>query len=506
MRAATYTRISRDYIGEARGVERQSGDTLALCHQLGHEVVARYEDNDVSAAGKARHRPQYEQMLADARAGNFDVIVAYSNSRLTRRPRELEDLLDLHREHGTQIQTCVSGSDDLSTADGRKGARQKVIDDAREAEVTGERVRRHKQQRVEEGKPLGQRFRTFGYERDWSVIESEKKIVQEIFSRAAKGESQNSITKDLVSRNIRTAAGGVWTALQTSRLLKTPKYAGFQTYKGNIVGKSSVVQSLVSEAEYQAVQNPRTGASFNFRKHLLSGILYCNECNAPMSGTRVVAKGKESARYRCDSRNGGCGSVSIKAEWVDDLINRYCAWWMIEAWLAAPEEDAEEEPQDNSVAIGAIDERIAKFQEAMGLGTIDIEDALNAIKAARGERNKLIKEDAARVKTVRFPQVEHFYPAWGYWDMSSDERRVIIKAAFPAIFVLPGKRSTRFNPDRLWALKEGEDRLLPGSALQRPDVREQAKEAFAAMTPDELGSYLAELRAAHAAIDAGTTA
>jgi site-specific DNA recombinase len=36
-------------------------------------------------------------MLARDRAGEFGTIIAYSNSRLTRRPREYETLIELHK-------------------------------------------------------------------------------------------------------------------------------------------------------------------------------------------------------------------------------------------------------------------------------------------------------------------------------------------------------------------------------------------------------------------------
>lgn len=58
-------------------------------------MVAVCVDNDVSASTKSRKpRLQYAEMLTRARAGEFGAILAYSNSRLTRRPREFEDLDD----------------------------------------------------------------------------------------------------------------------------------------------------------------------------------------------------------------------------------------------------------------------------------------------------------------------------------------------------------------------------------------------------------------------------
>jgi site-specific DNA recombinase len=81
-------------------------------------------------------------MLESAHRGEFDVILSYSNSRLTRRLREYLDLIDLYEKTGVLICTCVSGDDDLSTADGRMVAKIKASVDEAEADKISERVNR----------------------------------------------------------------------------------------------------------------------------------------------------------------------------------------------------------------------------------------------------------------------------------------------------------------------------------------------------------------------------
>ena len=56
-------------------------------------VTQVFVDNDVSASTRSRNpRPEYAEMLRRARAGDFDAILAYSNSRLTRRPQEYNEV------------------------------------------------------------------------------------------------------------------------------------------------------------------------------------------------------------------------------------------------------------------------------------------------------------------------------------------------------------------------------------------------------------------------------
>src|ERR1700733_2968074 len=91
VRAAIYCRISSDRDGEALGVERQQEDCRELAERLGSEGAQGdvFVDNDISASTLSnKPRPEYEAMLRAVRAGQLDAILAYSNSRLTRRPAE----------------------------------------------------------------------------------------------------------------------------------------------------------------------------------------------------------------------------------------------------------------------------------------------------------------------------------------------------------------------------------------------------------------------------------
>jgi DNA invertase Pin-like site-specific DNA recombinase len=101
MRAAIYTRISDDRNGDGAGVERQETECRALAARLGWEVVNVCSDNSISAF-KGKHRPGFEDLEQLVRFGKVDAVVAWAADRLTRHPRELEDLVtsSTHRRSG----------------------------------------------------------------------------------------------------------------------------------------------------------------------------------------------------------------------------------------------------------------------------------------------------------------------------------------------------------------------------------------------------------------------
>lgn len=453
--AVVYARISHDAEGEALGVQRQVDDCTALAESLGLTVLRVYADNDVSASTNSKKaRPEYQAMLAAVRAAEASTIVAYSNSRLTRRPRELEDLIDLHAETGVSIKTVVSGYDDLSTADGRMVARIKANVDTAEAERASERIKRQKQQRLNSGMPPGSRYRTFGYSRDWQVIEEEVRVVKDVFTRVAAGESVNSITKDLRGQGIETVSGKPWTFQATSRVLDSPIYAGLLTYKGEIVGKSSV-SAIVSEALYQSAQSRQTKPAWNTRKHLLSGIAVCDVCKTPMNYSQGA--------YVCSRMMHGCGNIRIKAKWLDDVVNAYMSS-MVMNDAQRRQDDAPQDEQPDPAA--EIDRQIAAARQANIDGDLDLADLLPMLKELRARRADAVK------RQVQAVEVANWQPVADYDQADLSVKRSIVRRHIEAIMVMPAKRGlNRFDETRCYVLL-ADGRKLPLAAINVLDYRE----------------------------------
>lgn len=320
MRAAIYCRISQDAEGRGEGVERQEADACALAERHGFTVTRVFTDNDTGASTRSRKpRPEYEAMLEAARAGAFDAIVAYSNSRLTRRPREWEDLIELAEKYGVRILTCVSGNADFSTADGRAVARTIAAWDAAEAERTGERVRRAFDQRAEHGKPHGQR--TYGWDRiDGKdvVNDAEAAVIREAAHRIIAGESLRAVAADLNARGIRAARVDQWTPVALRQVLMRDRNAGFRVHRKKIIGMGDwepIIDADTLDRVKAIIRDPsrRHVRQGQPRKYLLSGVAECYRCGSTLRGNA----GRESEpRYICPK----CFGVRRSVELVDAVI------------------------------------------------------------------------------------------------------------------------------------------------------------------------------------------
>ena len=197
-RVAAYTRISRDAEGEALGVARQRHELEALAARLGVTVDRWFEDND-RGAGEGKHRPAFEELLAEAEAGRLDLVLAWSPDRMYRTLRDLVRVLDAFRE--VEVATVVTGGLDLGSADGRMVATMLGSVATRELERSTERLLAKHAELAREGRRAGGAT-PFG----WRSAE-EAEVVRRIVRGLLAGRSVASLRRELNSTGVAARAG-----------------------------------------------------------------------------------------------------------------------------------------------------------------------------------------------------------------------------------------------------------------------------------------------------------
>jgi DNA invertase Pin-like site-specific DNA recombinase len=301
-----YVRISKDSEGRQVGIERQQQDCQRLAKSLGVTIAQIFADNDTSASTLSKKkRPAFEEMMTMAESGQVTAILAYSNSRLTRRPLELERLIAAHDRTGVQFHTVVSGHDDLSLADGRMIARIKASVDAAESERMGERIRRAQQQMREQGRWHGG-WRPFGFQTDGvTPDEVEGAVIAEACEALLSGRSMLGIARDLNEQGLGTSTGKKWSTRTLARVLLRPHPA---------------VDDSTSQAVREILENPdRRTTPGPARKWLLTSLIHCGLCNGPMGGS-ATSKGAGLGTYpayRCKTGK----HVVVNALTLDEYIS-----------------------------------------------------------------------------------------------------------------------------------------------------------------------------------------
>lgn len=397
--AAVYVRISDDAEGERVGVTNQTEDSLKRAAHEGHTIPPEgvFEDNDTSASTASRKpRPDFERLLAYVVQGQIKRVYAYSNSRLTRRPMELEILIQAHRQYGVEFRTVVSGDDDLSTADGRMVARFKAAADAGEAERTAERVTRRIKGKRDQGISSTGGIRPFGYAQGdrTKLADAEADGIREGADILLKGGTLGDVLRAWEAAGLRPVRAKQWHRRTIQGIYQSPRIAGLYLHEG-VLRESLNVPAIIDRKTWDAVQErlrpsePFDAAHWR-KRNLLSDVLQCGNC-----GHRMNAKGPH---YGCLKAYGGCGSNFRKREWLENLIDDL----MTARLESMPKGNREtgRELVDNSAEISRLEGLIEQTKAALTDGLIDAGDAFPMIGEYRAKVTGLRKEEAASVKAA----------------------------------------------------------------------------------------------------------
>lgn len=480
-RAAIYVRISRDYSGEEKGVERQEEDCLALAQRRGFSVDSAhiYRDNDISASTRSKKvRPAYNAMIAAVDAGDVDVVIAYSNSRLTRRPAEWIELISRAETGRLKIETCVSGKHDLTTADGRAVALTVAAWDAAEAERIAERTKRKFEQNRRDGIPRnagGNRLYGFDGTKAWHQIPGEMAIVRETYERTLRGETGRSITIDYRARGLTTTSGKEWDWYATNRILKNSLYMGRLSYKGKVTEIPAKLPEppIVTEAEWLAVNRILEGRDKGYgkrttradgRKPLLAGLLFCGKCHG-----RVI--GRDLNYYACAATLNGCGGLSVKRSALEEIIENYVKTQLfhnpkstsarttsVEAAIAKAAALAERE--------ASIEHEISATSRLIVSGDLAVVDGSAILSGLRAELVRVRTELADLAPTAA---LEDYDDVHEYDNQSVDLRRAEIKRHITSVTVNPADpfRKRRFQPGRVEIVLASGEQVGGGELVDR---------------------------------------
>jgi DNA invertase Pin-like site-specific DNA recombinase len=397
-RCGIYRRISDDREGRELGIDRQLQDCQARAAREGWVVSQVFTDNDLSASTRSRKpRPGYAALLEAAERGEIDVILAYSNSRLTRRPMELEALVSLYERTKVRICTIASGDTNLGSADGRAIARTLAAWDSAEAERTGERVARANRQRAEAGGWHGKRCT--GYEADGSLVPGEAEAIRDAVSSVIAGASLHEIARRWDLAGLVRVRGGLWREQPTKvrDVLTAWRIAGIAVRKGEpLLDVEAQWPSIVTREELAQVRaillapERRTNAHRAARRSLLSGLAMCGACGSPLrSSTHEGGRPNRSTGrvsiYRCSGI--GCGLL-IRAYKLDEPVVAAVLVELLTADLAAlsPSEDDRSCMSDLRIELDKVDRARQDIATLIEEGHLSLSAARLSLEALQGRQ------------------------------------------------------------------------------------------------------------------------
>ncbi|GIH66973.1 recombinase family protein [Microbispora siamensis] len=414
MVAGIYLRISDDAEGLELGVKRQEKDTIALAVRHGATEVRRYCDNDIGASTRSRKkRPEFEQLLADTESGAIQMIVYYSNSRLTRRPLEYEKIISLVERTRVRLLSVASGTVDLTTADGRMVGRVLAAADAAEAERIAERVARKNQERRERNLPHHGGPHLLGYlppdpDKGIGVLTHLDPVACKFIRKGAEmilaGRGLTAVMDYWNREGFTRPNGQPWLFRDdVRRILLRPKAAGLVAHQGEIIGQGDWPAVLDRET-WEALnvvlaRKIKAKPEQRVRKYHLSGLIRCGLCGAAL---RIRFPGQNrAAQYSCLKGSGGCGKLSRNKQWIEDMVSAYVLDRIeIEYETSTGDEQDPDEGNQVEEQIKQLEGRIREARQQAAAGTLPMADAGAIMSAIRDQIDEL-KRQKARILTTQ---------------------------------------------------------------------------------------------------------
>ena len=335
MRAAIYARVSSaaQATEDKTSLAEQIGEMESYCSDREYEIVARYQD---IASGSTKRRFDFQRMLADARAGVFNVILCWKSDRLSRGIYPAAALMEVVEAYDVQLE-AVRDTIDQKTFAIYAAVGKIEIDNFKERATLGKRGAA-KRGRIPSGTlPYGYRI---GEDGGPEIHPDEAPIVQRIFREYVEEERlpvaiARGLTADATPRR-NGSKWGKWDSVFILSLLRRETYTGTWWYgreRHKITEDGPVItaqprdqwipipfpllidQDMWDRAEKLRQKRKRTARRNTQTFYLLQHFMVCEECGLRFScrsirKTAYRANGRSySYEYDPPHRHYGCGGM-----------------------------------------------------------------------------------------------------------------------------------------------------------------------------------------------------
>lgn len=308
--AGIYIRVStEDQAREGFSLGEQQEKLEQLCKYKDYKVFKIYKDAGISAKDM-EHRPAFQQMLQDMRAGKINYIVAYKLDRVTRSVKDLEVLISDLEKHNCYL-VCDRDDVNTSTANGRFFVRMLTVLSQLEIEIISERTKFGLTGAIKSGHIPG--TCPLGYKRDESkkiiIDETTKDVILRIFNMYLEGKSFQTIANILNEEKVLTPKN--WTDATIEKIINNKIYVGdYERYKRvakeqgiETVVYHDVVEPIITRAMYEDVQRQKEinqRAYCRDRIYIFMQKLVCPKCGKTMTCKGAGGKKKKYMYYHCE--------------------------------------------------------------------------------------------------------------------------------------------------------------------------------------------------------------
>lgn len=349
-RVGIYVRVSTEMQStEGYSIDGQINQIKEYCDFHHFEVKDIYADRGIS--GKSMNRPELQRMLKDAKEGNIDCVMIYKTNLLARNTSDLLKIVeDLHKQNVEFF--SLSERMEVNTSSGKLMLQILASFSEFERNNIVENVFMGQTRRAQEGYYQGNL--PLGYDKipdskhELMINQHEANIVKYIFESYAKGHGYRKIANALNHKGYVTKKGKPFSISSITYILANPFYIGkiqFAKYKdwSEKRRKGLNDKPVIAEGKHSPIINQDLWDKVQMRKkqvsqkpqvhgkgtNLLTGIIHCPQCGAPMAASNTTNTLKDGTKkriryYSCSNfRNKGskvCSANSVRADVIEDYV------------------------------------------------------------------------------------------------------------------------------------------------------------------------------------------
>ncbi|HDC8910341.1 TPA: recombinase family protein [Staphylococcus aureus] len=402
-----YIRVSTERQVEGYSIEGQITQIEQYCQFNGYELVDIYADRGIS--GKSMNRPELQRMLNDAKNGKLDCVMVYKTNRLARNTSDLLTIVEeLHRQNVEFF--SLSERMEVKNSTGKLMLQILASFSKFERNTILENIYNGQHQRALKGYYQGNL--PLGYnnipdnKKELMINQHEANIVKYIFESYAKGHGYRKIANALNHKGYVTKKGNPFSINSITYILVNPFYIGkiqFAKYKDwnekrrkGLNDKPIIADGkhppIISQELWDKVQSRKKQVSQKPQVHgkgtnLLTGIIHCPQCGAPMAASNTTNTLKDGTKkriryYSCSNfRNKGskvCSANSVRA----DVIEKYVMDQILEIVKSDKvlKQVVERVNQDNQVDVAALNHDIAYKQQQFDEVNIKLKNLVQTIE------------------------------------------------------------------------------------------------------------------------------
>lgn len=302
MNTVIYARYS-----SAGQTEQSIEGQLRVCKEHaernGYFVIGEYIDR--ATTGTNDNRPQFQQMIEDAKKGEFKFILVYKLDRFAR--NKYDSVVHKHNlaKLGVRVISATESISDSPEGALLEGLLEMVAEMF--SKDLSQKVKRGMKESRLKGQFVGGSI-LYGYkivDKKPVVDEEKAEAVRYAFSEYAKGKSKKQIVTELNAKGYRTNKGKPFTFNSFEYCLSNRKYIGVDNADGveNVTRYPRIIEDELFFKVQERLETTRKRPAANKADidYLLSGKCFCDLCDNTMFGISGTSKtkGQKHRYYAC---------------------------------------------------------------------------------------------------------------------------------------------------------------------------------------------------------------